>query len=388
MIDGHTLVIPTFNRPALLHRLVRYYTAREPTMSILVLDSSRPDIAERNATALSAHGAGVRHITVPVTTPMATKIAQGLALVETPHVSCCADDDVVFTSGLREAMEFLRGQPGYVSAHGLYLNFRVAGHDVHVTREYAGPGNEAGHPGARIFRLLQRYESLFYGVFRTAELRDIFSVVHTLPTLHYQELFQSVGALIKGKVHRFPRIYAARQSGEAAEPTRDRWQTYYWFADDPAEILEHYRAYREAVAAFYERHAGDGQLDGDAVVRVLDLAHAVYFAAQCPPEYFHSRLQAYWPGDRYVDPERIDMFERLRGRTAAPRWTPERVLGGALKVLRTARAGPAVTRLDARVRRDSGHPWRCRLPAPIRWLAGNPDFRHAYEELCRYLDAD
>src|SRR5262249_20165653 len=142
----------------------------------------------------------------------------------------------------------------YVSAHGLYLNFRVAGSQVHLTSEYSGPGNEAENPARRIFALCQRYESLFYAAFRTPELQAIVGAATALPTLHFQELFQSVAALVKGKVRRFRSFYGARQSCDPAEPGRDRWQTYYWFADDPAEMVAHYRAYRREVLSFYRGH--------------------------------------------------------------------------------------------------------------------------------------
>src|SRR5262249_42353188 len=158
-----------------------------------------------------------RHAVFEDTLPMAVKVERGLALVETPFVSLCADDDLVFADGLREGIEFLERHVDYVCAHGLYLNFQEAGdHEVHLMREYAGAGNDASHPGARIFRLFQRYELLFYAVFRTADLREISAGAAAMPTLHFQELFQSVAALIKGKVHRFPTLYGARQSCPAA----------------------------------------------------------------------------------------------------------------------------------------------------------------------------
>ena len=133
----------------------------------------------------------------------------------------------MFPGAIAEALSFLDAHPGFASAHGLYLNFREDDRLVHVTREYAGPSNEAHHPGARIYRLCQSYESLFYGVFRTADLKDIFAGVARQPSLHFQELFQSAATLIKGKVSRFPTFYVGRRAGPEAEPGRDKWQTYY-----------------------------------------------------------------------------------------------------------------------------------------------------------------
>src|SRR5262245_24537015 len=114
-LAAHTLVIPTYNRPALLERLVSYCVLRVPPMTVLVLDSSKPEVAGENAGMLASHG--VRHIAFPTTAPMAAKLCRGLADVNTPTVSFCADDDLVFPDGLRAALRFLTEHADHVSAH-------------------------------------------------------------------------------------------------------------------------------------------------------------------------------------------------------------------------------------------------------------------------------
>lgn len=405
----HTLVIPTYNRPELVRRLVRYYLGRGTVIQLLVLDSSRAEIATANAAWFGGCGPNVRHVIYPDTLPPGAKLARGLPMVNTPYASFCADDDLVFPQGLANAIDFLAANREYVCAHGLYLNFRVGDQlepgeapppggirnpqCLHVWREYGGPGNEANHPGARIFRLFQSYESLYYAAFRTRDLRDIFAEVEAIPTLHYQELFQSVGTLIKGKVKRLPGLFAARQSIEAAQPERDNWQTYYWFASNPAEVLEHYRDYCEVLWRFYEVHGAAPRLERAAFQKTLDLSHAVYFSAGCPPAYFYSALQAYWPQDGFVEPGRTDLFGQMGagGGAAAPgskpKWTVRRVLSAARLVLRAARHAPHRRSLDWRARRLGGTAWECRLPWNMRWLAGQPEFRRTYLELCRYMNA-
>ncbi len=386
----HTIVIPTYNRPLMVSRLAAYYVAREPQLNLLVLDSSRPELAEENARALLALGGSIRHLTFPQTLPLVGKIASGLREVTTPFVSLCADDDIVFPDGLREATAFLTEHPDYVSAHGLYLNFRIAGDEVHLTREYSGAGNEAEHPGQRIFCLCQQYESLFYAAFRTPDLQQISVAATALPTLHFQELFQSVSALIKGKVKRFPKFYGGRQSCDPAEPERDKWQTYYWFADDPAEFLDHYRAYRDEVSRFYEEHAAEPQLDRSALARVLDLAHAVYFSAGCPPAYFMTRLQDLWLNAPAVTTGRRDLLNDIRPHS------PHRELRRALRLLNflrrrfgqraRSRWASNLAELNRSARQSYRTPWMCRLPLGLEWLAAVPDFRRVYSELCCYLD--
>jgi glycosyltransferase domain-containing protein len=386
----HTIVIPTYNRPQLVARLVAYYARREPRLNLLVLDSSRPEVVDENARSLRSLGGLVRHLAFPQTLPMVGKIANGLGEVATPFVSLCGDDDIVFPDGLREATAFLGRHQDYVSAHGLYVNFRIAGHEVHLMREYSGAGNEAEHPGQRIFSLCENYESLFYAAFRTPDLQRIAAAATALPTLHFQELFQSIAALITGKVKRFPKFYGGRQSCEPAEPERDKWQTYYWFADDPAEFLNHYGAYRDEVWRFYQAHGTAPGLDRNALFRVLDLAHAVYFAGGCPPDYFMSRLQGFWPEAAKAPTVRRDLLHEIRPHNA------HRELRRALRLFnflrrrfgRRARSRWAsdIAELDRSVGQSYRAPWSCKLPRGLEWLAAVPDFRRAYGELCLYLD--
>lgn len=410
MTNNHTFVIPTLNRPALLKRLVQYYHRHVSHVNLLVLDSSDVEIAKENAETLSQFTPSLRHIIFEPTVSLSSKLSRGFDLVQTPYVSLCADDDFVFPDGLHEALEHLDHHPDYVCAHGIYINFRQAGRDVHLRNEYSGPSNEAVHAGARIFRLCQKYESLYYAVFRTQDLRDIFVLLPKLDTLLFQELFQSVAAVIKGKVKRFRSLYAARQYGPPAEPQRANWNTFQWFAENPGEVLERYRAYRETICTFYEMSAPEPRLDKGALSRTLDLAHAVYFSSGSHPRNFYSALQKYWPGDPYrmigpldllrladkqmafmraVHPDGdpgADMIEQLQTAAGISRWVGAGILA-ALRYTWLATWWVAkAARLDFEIRRDCRTPWRCRLPFTARWLAAAPKFRSSYLELCRYLD--
>lgn len=394
-LAAHTLVIPTYNRPALLKRLVVYYAARAPEMPLLVLDSSKPEIAAANATMIKAAHPNAQHRMFTSDVPMAVKLSRGLAEVKTPTVSFCADDDIVFLDGLADAIAFIDEHPEYVSAHGLYLNFTESGQTVIVAKEYAGESNEAAHAGARVFRLFQNYESLFYGAFRTADLVEVFEDVASIATLHYQELFQSVAALIKGKVKRFPKFYAARRSGPEAEPGRDKWQTYYWFAADPSEFVQHYVEYRDRLWDFYLRHQEAGALTRADFIRTLDIAHSVYFSKTCPPRYFHSILQPLWPEDEFA--EKIDdLFQVMRqGKQRPGLGRAERLLMKVLRRIRRWRlarshdpntGAPALAALNTILAAQYRTPWRCELPLGLMWLAANEEFRSNLHELIVYLE--
>lgn len=389
-LGRHTIVIPTYNRPDLLLQLVRYYQNEASPMPLLVLDSSAADIAHINQERCASFGSPVIYRNYAPSLPMAEKLAQGLSEIVTPTVSFCADDDVVFPKAIDQSISFLNQASDFVCSHGLYVNFQVQAPQVRVTREYGGEGNLAQHAGARIFRLCQNYESLLYAVFRTQDLQQIFAGVRNIPTLHFQELLQSVAALILGKANRFATFYAGRRAGPEAEPSRDKWQTYYWFADNPTDMVQHYGDYRRASYTFYQKFGAPPLLPEEVFMRVFDIAHSVFFAGSLSPDYLHHRLQDLWPEDPFIK-KQADLFEKLRGTKQ------ETILSATIKYLsrmqarRHAGGLSALARINKSIANNYGsgqhqQPWHCDLPPEFTWLAKSVAFSDSFRELCRYLD--
>lgn len=384
-----TLVVPTYNRPDHLKRLLTYYQQVGLQTRFLVLDSSNEDTVTANAALVVSCGERFRHVVYPSSLPVASKLFQGLSLVETPYCAFCADDDLIFPDALAHALDFLVSHADYVCTDGIYLNFYPSKGEINFQVEYGSRGIEAEHPGARIFQLFQSYESMFYAVFRTPDLRDVFSAVKDIPSLHYQELFQAAGALLKGKSHRLPEFYAARQHCEAAEPTRDKWQTFYWFADDNVEFLSHYLAYRDELWRFYEKFGAEPRMAKKDFNNAMDMAHVTFFSKNCPPKYFYSRLQQFWPADAFKDVKDSDsVYSDLRHEG---RLTWERRLHDLMTwIERTVTdyvphiAQRSLDREVALLAKE-GLGWGCKLPPDLWWMASVPKFRTAFVELCKYL---
>jgi hypothetical protein len=78
----YTLVIPTFNRPAHLRRLLGYMAARRFEYPIRVLDSSGDDALAQNRETVGRGGLDLVHDVYDPATPMHKKIELGLAPVE------------------------------------------------------------------------------------------------------------------------------------------------------------------------------------------------------------------------------------------------------------------------------------------------------------------
>lgn len=388
ILQDLTLVIPTYNRPQFLIRLLNYYASKNSQLQFLILDSSNEENRALNRQAVNGLGKHARYLDFSSSIPVATKLLEGLKQVQTSFCAFCADDDLVFVEGLAEAQSFLKDHPAYVCVDGIYLNFNPQGQDLHLVIEYATKGMNADDAGARVFRLFQKYESIFYGVFRTRDAVKIFTGVSKNPSLHYQELFQATSALLLGKSHRLPVFYAARQHCDPADMTRDKWQTYYWFADNPREFVDHYLAYREELWRFYQAHNPEKKYDQELFKRLMDVSHAMYFGIGCPPAYFHSALQPEaWPKDVFQKPGYLtNICNQLK--SSRRFWLEskmEKFSEVLPKVVASIYRPGSLRRLDRAVQKKTSMQWKCKLNRKLRWLARVSEFQTAYLELCKYM---
>lgn len=389
-LQNITLIIPTFNRAQFLARLINYYAAKKTALHFLILDSSESPARELNEATCRQLGEQGVYINFPSTIAVAEKLLEGLQRVVTPFCAFCADDDLVFIEGLAEALAFLQENLDYVCTDGIYLNFNQIDDKVHLGLEYARKGIDAAEPGARVFRLYQNYESLFYGVFRTKQAQAIFSGVSKNPSLHYQELFQATSALLIGKSKRLAGFYAARQSCQPADQGREKWQTYYWFAEDPKEFLEHYQIYRQQLWSFYQSTVSGPLCSREEFFQIMDLAHAIYFSKGCPPAYFHAVLQAKWPQDSYqeFDLYHDNLCNQLKsGRRISQELLMEKIINWLPKKFASFYSKRDTKTLNASVQASTKMSWNCELNEQLRWLASAKMFRQAYHELCHYLSA-
>lgn len=386
----HTLVVPTFNRPDLLAQLLRYYDSYEGSLRILVLDSSRPEVFERNAATIGALTRSAEHLRFPETMPMALKLSKGMDEVSTPYVSFCADDDIVFPEGLITAVSYLEEDESIAAAHGMYVSFLENGDELYVRSEYSGLSLNVDSPFVRQFHLSQRYESLFYAVCRAKDVRNIFEWVADIESLAFQELFQSMGLLLLGKTIRFTDLYCGRRAGPAAEPDRDRWQSYYWFCDDAVDLFTHYVDYRDRLMRFYRSQVSETDPDDGELRRIFDIVHMAYFTGNASQEYFYQRLQHLAPTVPFSGKKELDLLPEMKSATEGIFPDPGGAeIGDRYKPDPGGQTGlvwctdlPALDQIAA----STGVPRHARLPADTEWLGYHPEFVGRYQDFCRFLN--
>jgi glycosyltransferase domain-containing protein len=206
------------------------------------------------------------------------RIAHALAIVDTPYVVFCADDDLLVIENALRAVEFLECNPGYIACHGKYLLYRELASTICVENiAYAGDSIDGDEIGVRLMQLFSRYEAPFYAVFRTSVQRTLFDRHKSVEQPLWPEIHHSVGAIIEGKLKRLDNIYSLRNTGIPPLSTLQPWpQSFGEMAAN--DFDEFFRCYRQFTARVLEWavHRPDCTIDRRRLGRALDMAFGLY----------------------------------------------------------------------------------------------------------------
>jgi glycosyltransferase domain-containing protein len=115
-----TVLIPTYNRPNHLKRILSYYYQYGRELAIVVADSGSTENKKKNAQIISSFAeASILHLDqYDLKIDPAHKILDALEHVNTEYCLLCADDDFVTPKGIQESVDFLDQNPDYISAYG------------------------------------------------------------------------------------------------------------------------------------------------------------------------------------------------------------------------------------------------------------------------------
>lgn len=240
----HTLVIPTYNRPENLQRLLRYLECNELSSRVLVLDSSTPDNIRKNQSICDNSDLETDHRTFANDIHPFVKMNEGLATVTTDYCSACADDDLIFVPSLVEMLDALAQDTSLAATHGTYLNFKEE-EDFFRIISVAQRNTQTIAPGAlsRVGDFLKDYNVLFYAVYRTDVMKACFAPMRKMKTTLLREIASSALAVANGPVSRLDTFYMARNTDESA--SYDAWHPHQIIASNPSVLFEDYGAFRQ-----------------------------------------------------------------------------------------------------------------------------------------------
>jgi glycosyltransferase domain-containing protein len=298
MVMKCTVVIPTYNRPACLKRILSYYSQYGSGLPILVADSSSKENKKLNRETVSSfQDAFFTYLDKydPSTNPF-HKFLDALRQVSTEYCLFCADDDFVTPDGIYQSMDFLEHNPDYTVAHGSYILFRLEGNESDKRyfwlNLYCSPELNASFKSASTLNCDTLEQSIifpsaierfryhmanffptFYAVHRTDLLKQVLEeTLKNTCECHFGELLPSMLTLIHGKMKYLDVLYGVRDASTA------RSVDLQLLTDNsPAERIEEYAKFKVCLGIHLSAESG---LDKEASEKLIN-------------DYMASR-QIYW----------------------------------------------------------------------------------------------
>jgi glycosyltransferase domain-containing protein len=271
-----TALLPTRDRPAHCERQLRFLQHNKFAHRIVVLDGSTPENSAQVRRA-SASIADYRHFAPE--NRMADKLAAAVAKVDTPYVVLIPDDDIVLPQSIADAMSFLESHPDFVVAHGYFLGFRGHGDDIDF-HQVVGftPSIDDAEPFRRHYNLFRRYQSFYWGVFRTEIFRTAVTMACTMNVVAFRELTVMSTTILQGKVARLRSIHALRGTVRS-HAALHLSSPFYFFLRNTSEFFRNYLLFRDGIAAFVRRN-GITPPPGAPLEQLLDMTYATYLGRE------------------------------------------------------------------------------------------------------------
>ena len=263
----HDLLIPTYNRPRDLARLLRFLAggpdgAAAPLAArVLVGDSSRPEnrAANRAAVAAVADRMAVELLDFPEEMPAFVKYAALAAAAEGETASFCADDDLVVPAALDAATGDLAAHPGdgrvAVQGRSFYLAERPDGLALE-SAAYWRDNLSAPDRWDRLEAPFGAYEAPFYAVYRRAALQAAFAAMPATAEPLWQELWLSVASVAAGPIGRRNEWGYGRFVVDL--PGFSDWHPHEIMARAPMRLVDGMRGFRDGILAQVLAVPGDG----------------------------------------------------------------------------------------------------------------------------------
>lgn len=283
MHTDFTLVIPTYNRPEQLNKLLAYLGREQAKFPILVLDSSSTDNKEKNQQIIKTLDLPITYIDYDQNTKPFDKFHDGVSRVKTSFCQLCADDDLILVKELEQCVAQLKQQPDASVVHGYYFTFlecsAQGGIDIPQILYYS-PTIDAAEPLARLRNLFSQYQALTYGIYRTPILANILKTIKNVDRILARELLASALAVVYGKAIRLPLFTHGRNQG--ASESYQYWHPLEWLARTPQGLFGEYKLYRNTLVEEIIKASDNKPKPKEEVERLVDLIHMHYLLRHAP----------------------------------------------------------------------------------------------------------
>lgn len=269
-----SLVVITYNRPAMVQRLLRYLRAQAPEMALVLVDHGDAGSQESNARACASFSPPVRHVRLSEEMNLLDVFVQATDEFSHPYAAFCPDDDIPVVGGILDAVSMLARDPRMVCAQGYALSLTETGSGMYFGPvEDFVPGYEDEAPYARLFSMIRRYQPVFFGFYRAEVLKwSIREFVGAkIPNLMFQEFFHASLVCSRGVIGRSPSISLWRRV-TGSHTDRRTIHPFHQMIDSPAGLAANYIDFREKLIPYFPDGFGAGSpASPSGVRRLLDL---------------------------------------------------------------------------------------------------------------------
>lgn len=272
-----TLVIPAYDRPWCLLRVLDYYRTYAAGIRIIIADSG-PDAAKEVHRKIVASFSDMNILYLgdyPYNTMLYMKLPDVLNHADTPYCVFCGDDDFITPRGIRDSVSFLDDNPDYTVAHGYYIAFRFDDKSSRFCWNACYPyeSNASLDPVTRFLTHFANYScATFYAVHRTDFVRMLLDeTVRFTTTPRFGELLASLISVIHGRMKHLDVFYAARDNG--AEVVDRRPEGIRSFVED-GTYAEQYRPFRDCLASHL---SGAAHLSMQEACRTVDRGMQIFY---------------------------------------------------------------------------------------------------------------
>ena len=208
-----TLLIPTFNRPQYLLRILRFYQSYDFPFPILVLDSSDQEITNNELIHI-LKSENITHQKFKSDVFFVEKVSQGTNLLNTPYSVLCADDDFIFPDAIAASISFLESHSDFVMAYGSFIVHDLIDNRFIWNLTYFNVQSIDDSFPLNRYRSIQTKSHcpLLYAVTKSNIMKKIWRET-ALYANHwglFESLLEGLGAL-HGKIMLLPLLYCSRE---------------------------------------------------------------------------------------------------------------------------------------------------------------------------------
>jgi len=240
-----TIIIPTYNRPQYLNRILDYFDSFDDCYDIIVVDSSYDSNKALNKELVSSHKrARITYLSsYSPDTYFYDKLLDSLRHVKTKYCVMCADDDFIVPNGISQAVDFLDKNEEFIVAHGHYMSFWLEKDSSGASKFYYSLPYPFS-PSVQPIRL--RKAKAFYGVYRTPVFRMfVKEIAENIDNLVFAEIMYYSLTSLYGKEKQLDVLYYAREY--MAKDIRFRYETLGDIIERGA-YDEKYRRYKQCLS--------------------------------------------------------------------------------------------------------------------------------------------